>query len=174
MKFRVLHEALVAVLGSVFPAWLLDSISQIEKLNMLKRTDHELDELERFAAAIITAARSELLHRHGERVKKWDSSGPFVHKIPRYCGGGFEVYPDGVLDHYYVLFNVERGTKRYISEPYQVTNHGIKALAKLIDEGWDVEIDGRMGTYFPGDTITVCMTERVKMGKPKKVASVTP
>jgi hypothetical protein len=137
-------------------------VAELAGEDLRRWSDDDIGNLLRIGSAMMIAARSEKLRRWGFQARKWDRSGPFVMKYP--YGAWAVGDTDGVYDHGYVLRRPESGFKQYVVEPYQIDEVGIKRLATLADEGWQVEIAPRWSIHFPGDTMAITL-RRPKRGQ---------
>jgi hypothetical protein len=57
-------------------------------------------------------------------------------------------------NHSYTLKDMEGGIL-HITEPYYLANTDIKALAELVDTGWNIEISPQLAMHFPGRTMAI-------------------
>jgi hypothetical protein len=64
------------------------------------------------------------------------------------------------IDHPYALARRDGGGVLYVAEPYRVGSEDIASLASLEAEGWDVSIQARFATHFPGETTAVILRKR--------------
>ena len=119
-------------------------------------TERETSDLKRVMAAFIAASNAEHLTGQGITVRSFDSRGPGVERE----NGGWFLNRGGWADHVYALQHPGTKGKTYVSEPYEVDNDGIRTLARLIDEGWDVHLTGRDGMHFPGWTFCIFLERR--------------
>lgn len=90
-------------------------------------------------------------------VKGWDSKFPrFGDRKPEYG----QRYYDW-QDHYYMLRR-KSGSTVYVSEPYDICSDVILDLAKLIKDGWRVDIMVNLSLWNPGATTPIWITKECK------------
>jgi len=94
------------------------------------------------AAMMVTERRETLRRSSWKQVPGWDRHGP-----PRVNGGE-------VFDHRYTLCDGE-GRKKYVSEPYQIAEDGIRELLEIQQRGWTIEIKAGNALHFPGHTVAI-------------------
>jgi hypothetical protein len=134
-----------------------------ELLSHVAATDWEtIDELERVWADFASGVHVQDGLDAGYRERdKWDRRGPGV-EYHREWHGWQLPQRDGWLDHNYRLTH-ERVTT-YVSEPYHINTRGIRALARLADQGWGIWITATDGRHFPGESMAVYLTRRPERG----------
>lgn len=116
-------------------------------------------------AATMARERKALLEKTGwKRLEQWDRNGPGVRRGP-YNTWSLGPPVGCVYDHGYRLrCTAEDGTTRtvYVSEPYELGNTALAALAALAADGWDVMIRADVATHFPGATVAVWIEHQPK------------
>ena len=132
-------------------------------LNQVAANDWQtIDELERVWADFSSGVQVQLGLDGGYReLDGWDRHGPGVRNHPAWHDWE---YPEreGWLDHPYRLIR-DRVTT-YVSEPYHLTMQGIRALARLREQGWSIWITAKDARHFPGQSMAVYLTRRPQRG----------
>ena len=132
---------------------------------------NQLDQLERCASALLGVIRTEEYRRAGIKVRAWRNvrGAPGAERVDYGTGYRcFEQRPEHRtwMDHPYRLAipatEHHPAYEKYVSEPYRLFDDGIKALAGLIDEGWEVDISAERALHYPGSTVQIQLTKKLK------------
>ena len=107
-------------------------------------TPKEADELSRIVAAF-------------ESTKRLEGEGKHLH-VKKYPGATRAGVKPPWVDHGFMT-KASDGQISYHSDPYHLFGPEITELAKLIHEGWQVSVNGRESSWFPGRTVRVTVDE---------------
>lgn len=114
--------------------------------------DDDLNDLEGFCQGFAAAIRQETRRRGGWRQRGWDAKGPGTRRSE--CGS-WELPGNMIFDHVYRLVQKERQETVYVSEPYDLTEEGCRALTALAEQGWSITVSAGEATHFPGHTVAL-------------------
>jgi hypothetical protein len=110
------------------------------------------DDLCRLLEETVQTIRLNQWKRVGFHIRdRWDRYGPGVTKLPH---NGWELKATGWQDHCSRLITPKAG-KTYVSEPYNLDGEGLRDLAELSGQGWDVHITAWRSTWYPGHTLAI-------------------
>lgn len=131
-------------------------------------TPQQRDRLERTLSAALGALRAGIMFRQGMTLRAWrptNARQPGVRRVEGYGSRFFEWDRNrrGWIDHPYRLtYKREDGTtvERFISEPYQISEEGLRSLVALADEGWSVHLDADWSLHYPGSTLRVVISRK--------------
>jgi hypothetical protein len=89
--------------------------------------------------------------------KKWRvRRGSWTAEVPKGHQGWPLRAPADWLDHPYKMRG-EAGEVTYISEPYSLSDDGIRHLARLSDRGWQLSITAWQAIWYPGHTLYIAI-----------------
>lgn len=115
--------------------------------------DQEEAQFDRLLSAALATFNRRIRDRQRFKLTAWPRSKAPGAKKTRY---GWELGRGEWVDHPYRLKS-QKGEARdvYVSEPYQISESGLRELVRLCDEGWDVVLGGGLSLHFPARTIVV-------------------
>jgi hypothetical protein len=119
-------------------------------------TGEQLDHISRILSGAAAYLRERGMAKRYRRKEDWPRRGsPTNDHLSHW------------IDHASTLTEKETGKKTLLSEPYQLLSNDIKALASLIEQGWDVSVDARISSWFPGSTVGVALRKSPPASPPK-------
>lgn len=119
--------------------------------------DREKDTIRRLFAAFMSAQESDHIEEAGKNIKEWDRKAPTA--VDRDRRGAYMIEKRGFVDHPYRIRDKESGRATYVSEPYEISEEGLRELVNLIDDGWSAYIRAD-GLHFPGLTVKVVLERK--------------
>ena len=156
--FKTIREAFAAIRSgpqSEAPDLAREIERQACSTDLASMSDRELQAIEDSCSAVMAAARSTRLRRRGWKMAEWLHPGPGSIREECEVGEPYWIIPNSEWGQRSYCAVQPDGARLYIGEPDEIGPRGIRELAALADEGWNITITGRYSTHFPGRTLHV-------------------